>query len=54
MHVNIKDIAGREIAPGVVERTLLDALETHLGVLTVSHYVLSEGGRMEYGASLTE
>jgi mannose-6-phosphate isomerase-like protein (cupin superfamily) len=54
LHVNTKDVAGREIAPGVVERTLIDALKTHLGTLRVNHYVLSEGGRMEYGASLTE
>ena len=54
LQTNIKDVPGREIAPGVVERTLLASVKTALGSLTVKHYVLSEWGRVEYGAPLTE
>jgi hypothetical protein len=54
LHVNINDVPGREIAPGVVERTLLASFKTPLGSLTIKHYILSECGRVEYGVSFTE
>ena len=54
MHMNVEDAPAREIAPGVIERTLIASVESELGGPTVKHYVLSEGGRAEFGAPLTE
>lgn len=54
LHINIKNVDSREIAPGVVERTLLDSVKSELGELKVKHYVLSMNGRVEFGAPLIE
>lgn len=51
MHVNVKDVPGVEIAPGVIERVLLNSVE---GGPEVRHYVLTEGGKVEYASPLAE
>jgi mannose-6-phosphate isomerase-like protein (cupin superfamily) len=52
MHINIKDVQAKEIAVGVVERTLMDLSDSNGPC--VKHYVLSHDGRVEYGDPLTE
>ena len=54
MHINIKDVQGNQISPGVVERVLLDSVVSNLGGPEVRHYVLSPGGGVEFGLPLTE
>jgi quercetin dioxygenase-like cupin family protein len=49
VHVNVNEVPGKEVAPGVVERVLLK-----LEGPTVRHFVLSEGGQVEFGSPLTE
>ena len=43
MHLNIKDVEGVEVAPGVTERLLLDVEASNPDRLVVKHYVLTEG-----------
>jgi mannose-6-phosphate isomerase-like protein (cupin superfamily) len=51
LHVNVKDVAGEEVAPGAVERVLLSSVD---GGLEVRHFTLSEGGSVEFSSPLTE
>jgi hypothetical protein len=53
MHVNIKDIEGKEILPGVIERELLSRSQSIPGGLAVHHYVL-DGGEVILGEENTE
>lgn len=43
MHVNILDVKGEEISPGVIERVLLTPEESDSGDITVKHHVLTSG-----------
>jgi mannose-6-phosphate isomerase-like protein (cupin superfamily) len=43
MHINIADIEGSELVPGVVERVLLRPEQTETGDLTVKHHILTGG-----------
>lgn len=54
MHVNVNDISGTEIAPGVIERVLLKPEQSKPGGLGVRHYVLSKGGEVVFNEPLTE
>lgn len=54
MHVNVNDIPGKEIAPGVVERVLLRPEDSKPGGLGAKHYVLTNGGQVFFEEPLTE
>ena len=43
MHVNVEEIDGHYLAPGVIERTLLYSHQTGSGDLTVQHHTLPRG-----------
>ena len=43
IHVNIHDISGKEVAPGVTERVLLRSDQTTPGGLSARHYILTQG-----------
>lgn len=43
MHVNIKEVKGKEVSKGVVERELIRRDQTNPGGLAVHHYVLTQG-----------
>ena len=43
MHINIADVEGVEISPGIFERVLLHPPQTEFGKLTVKHHTLMEG-----------
>lgn len=43
MHVNIKDVPGKEITPGVIERVLLRSDQSTPGGLEVKHHILRSG-----------
>lgn len=43
MHVNIEDVPGVEVSPGVTERILLHPEQTDSGMLKVTHHVLTGG-----------
>lgn len=53
MHVNFKDVEGKEISPGVIERGLLSIEQTSPGGLAVKHYVLTSG-EIVFGESNVE
>ncbi len=47
MHVNVEDVPGREIAPGVVERVLMKKSEADPeGMVSAHHYTLTDGGTL--------
>lgn len=48
MHSSIKNVEGKEISPGVIERELLSRDQTTPGGLAVHHYVLTSG-EVEFG-----
>jgi mannose-6-phosphate isomerase-like protein (cupin superfamily) len=52
--VNVNDIPGNEIAPGVIERVLLKPNQSKPGGLGARHYVLTKGGQVFFEESLTE
>jgi hypothetical protein len=54
LHMNVKNVIGEEVTPGVIERVLLSSVEGELGGPEVRHYTLSEGGRVEFRSPLTE
>ena len=55
MHVNVEDVTGREIAPGVVERVLMGWEEGDPeGMCSARHYTLSEGGTLVIEEPMTE
>ena len=54
MHVNVNDIKGKEIAPGVIERVLLKENQSKPGGLSAKHYVLTKGGQVTFEEPLTE
>ena len=55
MHVNVGDVRGREIAPGVVERVLMRWEEGDPeGMCCARHYTLSEGGTLIVEEPMTE
>ena len=55
MHVNIEDIPGREIAPGVVERVLMRWSEgDNEGMCSAYHYTLTDGGTLVINEPMTE
>ena len=54
MHVNVKDVQGGQVSPGVVERVLLDSVKSDLGSLEVKHFIISTGGSVMFGLPLTE
>jgi hypothetical protein len=54
MHVNIHDIQGKEIAPGVFERVLHRSEDSKPGGLEAKHYTLTDGGQMIFDEPLIE
>jgi len=54
MHINVEDVSGKEIAPGVVERVLLKADQSKPGGLAVKHHVITKGGQVVFDDPLTE
>jgi mannose-6-phosphate isomerase-like protein (cupin superfamily) len=55
MHVNVKEIPGVEIAPGVVERVLMRKDEGEPeGMCSAHHYTLTEGGTLSIRKPMTE
>ena len=53
MHINIKDVLGKEISSGVIERILLKRAQTSPGGLAVHHYTL-KNGEVVFGESNVE
>jgi quercetin dioxygenase-like cupin family protein len=43
MHINIEDISGKEIKPGVIERVLVRADQSIPGGFSTKHYTLQKG-----------
>jgi len=43
MHINIKQVPGKELSPGVNERVLLEGDQSTPGGLAVKHYILTQG-----------
>ena len=43
MHININDVEGKQIAPGIIERKLLKRKQTTPGGLEVTHHILTSG-----------
>jgi quercetin dioxygenase-like cupin family protein len=54
LHVNVRDVPGKTVAPGVVERVLLGSDQSNPGGLSVRHYIFSNGGEVEFASPLTE
>jgi mannose-6-phosphate isomerase-like protein (cupin superfamily) len=54
MHVNINDVSGKVISPGVIERILLKDDQSKPGGLSARHYVLTNGGQVVFEEPLTE
>ena len=55
MHVNVEDIPGREIAPGVIERVLMKKEEGDPdGMVSAHHYTLTDGGTLVLEKHMTE
>jgi quercetin dioxygenase-like cupin family protein len=54
LHVNVKNIPGKKITPGVNERILLSSVKSELSRPTVKHYTLSKEGQIVFGSPLTE
>ena len=54
LHVNVRDVPGKTVSSGVVERRLLGLDQSSPGELTVRHYVLSTGGNVVFASPLTE
>jgi len=55
MHINIDDIPGKEIAPGVVERVLMRPEEgDDAGMISAYHYTLTDGGTLTIEKEMTE
>jgi len=55
MHVNVEDVIGREIAPGVVERVLMEKGEGDSeGMCSAHHYTLTDGGTLVIEKPMTE
>lgn len=54
MHVNISDVEGKEIAPGVVERVLVRPDQSVPPGFSARHYVLTNGGRVVFDEPMTE
>jgi hypothetical protein len=54
MHINVNDLSGEEISPGVVERVLMTNKESKPGGLGAKHYTLTEGGEVVFKDPLTE
>ena len=54
MHVNVNDVSGKVISPGVAERILLKDDQSKPGGLSVRHYVLTKGGQVVFEEPLTE
>ena len=55
MHVNVEDVPGKEIAPGVIERGLMGWDEGDPeGVCSAYHYTISDGGTLVIEEPMTE
>jgi len=55
MHVNVEDVPCREIAPGVVERILMEKGEGDPeGMCSAHHYTLTDGGTLIIENPMTE
>ena len=55
MHINVDDIPGKEIAPGVVERVLMRPEEgDDAGMISAYHYTLTDGGTLNIEQEMTE
>ena len=55
MHVNVEDIKGKEIAPGVIERVLMTADQgDDEGMCSAYHYTLTDGGEFVIENEMTE
>ena len=55
MHVNVEDVLGREISPGVTERVLMKWSEGDSeGMCSAYHYILTDGGTLVINEPMTE
>jgi len=54
MHVNVEDVSGTEIAPGVVERVLMRPDEGTPPGFGARHYILTNGGKVVFDEPMTE
>jgi mannose-6-phosphate isomerase-like protein (cupin superfamily) len=54
MHVNVNEIEGKEISPGVIEKVLLRPEDSKPGGLGAIHYTLTKGGEVFFNEPLTE
>lgn len=55
MHINVEDVQGKEIAPGVIERILMEYGQGDPeGMVSARHYTLIEGGTVVFEEPMTE
>lgn len=55
MHVNVENVPGKEIAPGITERVLIDWSEGDAdGTVCVRHYTLTDGATLVIEEPMTE
>lgn len=54
MHVNVNELKGNKIGPGVIERVLLKPENSKPGGLGARHYILRAGGQIFFDEPLTE
>lgn len=55
MHINVNDIPGKEIAPGVIERVLMTKEQgDDEGMCSAHHYTLCDGGALVIENPMTE
>ena len=54
MHINVEDVPGEEIAPGVVERVLMRPEEGVPPGFGARHYTLTDGGTVVFDEPMTE
>jgi len=55
MHVNVEDVTGKEISPGVIERVLMKCSEGESkGMCSAYHYTLTDGGVLIINEPMTE
>ena len=54
MHINVEDVPGEEIAPGVVERVIMRPEEGVPPGFGARHYTLTDGGTVVFDEPMTE
>ena len=53
-HSSIFEISGKRLSPAVVRRVLLSRFQSASGDLEVTHYVVTKGGKLQFGVKDTE